>query len=183
MTSDEELLARALTDPAAFGAFYRRHGAAVLAFLVRRSGSAEAGAELTAEVFATALARVETYRPERAPAIVWLFAIARNRLTDYHRSGAVASRARRRLGIARIAMDDEALERVERLASLDVSATVLHDALDGLPAEQREAVLARVVEERSYEEIGARADVTTTAARQRVSRGLAALRHRLGDRP
>lgn len=80
-------------------------------------------------------------------------------------------------------MDDEALERVERLASLDVSAAVLQDALEDLPADQREAVLARVVEERSYEEIGARADVTTIAARQRVSRGLAALRHRLGDRP
>ena len=183
VTSDEDLLARALSDPGAFGGFYRRHGAAVLAFLVRRSGSAETGAELTAEVFATALARVETFRPERGPAIAWLFAIARNRLVDYQRSGIVASRARRRLGMARIALDDEALERVEQLASLGVSATVLHEALEELPADQREAVVARVVQELSYEEIGAGADVSTLAARQRVSRGLAALRHRLqGER-
>lgn len=181
VTSDEELLARARTDGAAFGVFYRRHAPAVLSFLVRRSGSAQDGAELTAETFAAALEHVGSYRADRAPAVTWLFAIARNQLIDYHRSGVVRSRARRRVGIRPIAMDDEALERVERLASLEVSAEVLHEALDELPAPQREAVIARVVGELTYEEIGARDDSTTAAVRQRVSRGLAALRHRLGD--
>ena len=78
-----------------------------------------------------------------------------------------------------IALDDEQIERIERLASLDVSAEVLGSALGDLPDAQREAVIARVVREQSYEEIGRDADITPVVARQRVSRGLAALRERL----
>lgn len=180
--SDEELLAWSLEDPAAFGAFYRRHAEAVLSFLVRRSGSAQAGTELTAEVFAAALQHVRSYRPDRAEPVAWLYGIAHNKLADFHRTGAVQARARRRMGFERIVVDDQELDRVERLASLDVTPAALADALDDLPGDQRRAVVARVVLEKSYPQISEESNVTTAVARQRVSRGLAALRQRLGSR-
>jgi RNA polymerase sigma factor (sigma-70 family) len=180
--TDEQLLALARTDPSAFGIFYRRHVRQVMAFLVRRAGSAEAGTELTAEVFAAALQGVPRYQADQAEPLTWLFGIARHKLTDYHRTGHVQDRARRRMGFERIAVDDQELERVERLASLEVSATVLQEALEHLPAQQREAVISRVVHEMSYAEIGDHDGTSLTVARQRVSRGLRALRHRLGDR-
>ena len=53
-------------------------------------------------------------------------------------------------------------------------------ALAGLPADQREAVLARIVDERDYGEIAA--DLRSeSVARKRVSRGLARLRDQLGE--
>ena len=45
-----------------------------------------------------------------------------------------------------------------------------------LPADQREAVQARVVEERSYEQIAGAHGVGEATVRKRVSRGLATLR-------
>lgn len=180
--TDEELLLRARSDPAAFGVFYRRHVHDVLVHLVRKAGGAEAGTELTAEVFAAALQAVPRYRPEKAEPVAWLFGIARHKLADYQRRGYVEDRARRRMGFDRIDIDDDELERVERMASLDVSATALSDALGELPRDQRDAVLSRVVHEMSYEQIGERDDVTSAVARQRVSRGLLALRQRIGDR-
>ena len=79
-------------------------------------------------------------------------------------------------------MDDDALERVEQLASLEVSAVIVQGVLATLPPDQRDAVVARVIEEQDYEDIGHDAHVSEGAIRQRVA-GLATLRHRLGGLP
>lgn len=179
--TDAELLEEARRRPAAFGTFYERHGAALLSYLVRRSGDPEAGADLTAEVFAAALSGLDRFDHDRAEPVAWLYGIARHKLADFHRTGYVESRARRRLGMPRRAMDDDALERVEQLASLEVSAVIVQGVLATLPPDQRAAVVARVVEEQDYEDIGHDAHVSEGAIRQRVARGLATLRHRLGD--
>jgi DNA-directed RNA polymerase specialized sigma24 family protein len=50
-----------------------------------------------------------------------------------------------------------------------------------LPPEQREAVQARVVEERPYSEIAAAMSCSELVVRQRVSRGLRALRSHLKE--
>jgi RNA polymerase sigma-70 factor (ECF subfamily) len=53
-------------------------------------------------------------------------------------------------------------------------------AVDGLPAEQRDAVRLRVVEELSYEDVAAQLGCSPGAARTRVSRGLRQLAGELG---
>jgi RNA polymerase sigma-70 factor (ECF subfamily) len=74
----------------------------------------------------------------------------------------------------RLDLDDEALARVDELAGVDVRVW-----LEDLPPEQAVAVRARVVDGRAYAELAAAAGTSEAAARQRVSRGLAALRARL----
>ena len=51
----------------------RRYERPVLAFFLYRVGDPELAADLTAEVFAAALASLSRYRPGRAPASAWLF--------------------------------------------------------------------------------------------------------------
>jgi hypothetical protein len=74
--SDDRLLAVAGEDAAAFSAFYRRYESAMLAFFARRVGDPELAADLTVEVFAAVLVSCGRYRPDKAPAQAWLFAIA-----------------------------------------------------------------------------------------------------------
>jgi DNA-directed RNA polymerase specialized sigma24 family protein len=81
--------------------------------------------------------------------------------------------------MAPITLTDEALERVEALAGADASARVLHEGLAALPADQRDAVLARVLDEQDYAEIATRTRTSESVVRKRVSRGLAGLRARL----
>jgi RNA polymerase sigma-70 factor (ECF subfamily) len=177
--TDEELMAAADRDPDAFAALYRRHAPALLAWSARRTGDRELAADLVAETFAAALEGCHRFRPERGPAVAWLFGIARHLAARAAARGAVESSARRRLGLTRPALDDAELERVLAAAS----GAELHDALDGLPGDQRDAVHARVVEEREYAEIAAASAASEAAVRQRVSRGLAALRRRLSSPP
>ena len=174
---DDALLVSAADDPEAFAQFYRLHVRGVIAYLRRRVGSAELAADLTAETFAAALAGRRRFAPDRGPAAAWLYGIARRQLVTYQRRGHVERRARRKLGMARIELTDEMLERVEAIADAELAHVDV--ALAALPDDQRAAVHARIVEDHDYEEIAAAQSISEPAARQRVSRGLAALRARM----
>lgn len=176
---DDELLTRfASGDPEAFVAFYRRHLGAVLAFFLRRTGDPELTADLTAEVFAAALLGAKRYRTGERPALAWLYGIAAHKLADSRRRGRVEADARRRLALEPLTIDDPDLQRVEALADAG-AAGAAEAALQALPAAQRDAVLARVVQERSYAEIATEMRCSELLVRQRVSRGLRALRGRV----
>ncbi len=174
--SDEQLLALARGDAGSFGVFYDRFERDVLAFFVRATGRAELAADLAAEVFAQALASLGGYRPELGSARAWLFGIARHELSDAWRRGQVEDRARRRLGMAPLVLADAELERIEELADGAADALTL---LAELPEDQRLAVSGRVIHERDYAELATELRCSESVVRQRVSRGLRAMRARL----
>jgi RNA polymerase sigma factor (sigma-70 family) len=171
--TDDELLRLTSDDREAFGEFYGRHVRAVLGELRRRGLATDEALDLTAEVFAAALVASRRYRPGEAPARAWLLGIARNKLAHRRRRAAGETAARRKLGMARLTYSDEALERVEEL--LEADAGVYMNGTAALPPAEREAVVARVIDERDYDEIAAGSGATPAAIRQRVSRGLAKL--------
>ena len=150
----------------------------MLGFFARRTHDAELAADLTAETFAAALAARRRYRPEAGAASAWLYGIGSKKLVDAQRRGYAERRARRRLGMERIELDDEDIARIEALGDT-VSATTL---LQVLPADQRDAITEHIVDGRPYQEIAERQHVTEAAVRKRVSRGLAVLRRQMGTR-
>ena len=176
--SDDELLIATPAEPAAFGELYRRHCRALTGYFVRRTRSPEMAADLVAETFAAALEHARQYDPGKGPAVGWLYGIARRELADALERGRVEDRARRRMRIPRIALEDDDIERI--LATADAGAV---SALAQLPDEQRAAVEQRVLHEQGYAEIAAADGTTETVIRKRVSRGLAGLRQRIGARP
>lgn len=180
---DDELLARAATgDGDAFACFYRRHLGAIAGYLVRRTSDPEVAADLTAEVFAAALIACPRYRPGGPPALAWLYGIAANKLRESRRRGRVEAEARRRLAWEPQPLDDDDLAAVERMAGADDEPELLA-AVATLPLDQREAILARVVDEQGYDEIAARLVCSESVVRQRVSRGLRTLRAQLEEAP
>lgn len=178
--SDAELLASTPGHREAFAVFYRRHVAAVLAYLLGRTGRPDLAADICAEVFAAALEKSDRFDEHRGPARSWLFAMASSRLIDAARRGAVEDRARRRLGMPPIELEDEDLERVDAL--LDPQLGAAEELLRELPADQREAIMARVLEERDYSDIASGISTSEHVIRKRVSRGLAALRTQLKEK-
>lgn len=176
---DEALLeAAACGDDEAFASFYRRRLPAVTGFFLRRVGDRELAFDLTAETFAAAALGCGRFRAGEGTAGAWLFGIAANKLRESRRRGRVEANARRRLGLEAIALEDSDLLRVEELASSDAGAA--QELVDQLPPEQRDAVVARVIEERAYGEIATRMACSQAVVRQRVSRGLARVKQELG---
>jgi RNA polymerase sigma factor (sigma-70 family) len=177
---DAGLVARiARGDERAAGQLYGRYLPLVLRWSLRQTGNGEVAADLASEVFAAALIASPRYKPERGSVGAWLLGIAKNKLRESRRRKRVEDSARRALGLEPIALTDAALDRVEELASLDADVAGLVDAL---PEEQRDAVLRRVVQERSYEDIARELSCSPSVVRQRVSRGLRTLRSELEER-
>ena len=155
---------------------YRGHARRIAGYMMRATGDAEVAADLTAETFAAALLSRDRYRPEMGAPTTWLYAIAAHKLGDWRRRGYAEDRARRRLQIERPELSEADVAEFSRLAG-EVTADAL---LDGLPAEQGTALRARVLDNRAYGDIALAEGVSAAAIRQRVRRGLATLRERIG---
>src|SRR5919202_1473860 len=111
--SDEALLAG--RDPAGFELFYVRHVDPLLGFFMRRTRDPELAADLTAETFAAALASRRRFRPEAGSAAGWLYGIGSKKLADAQRRGYAEMRARKRMGMERIDLDEDDYARIEAL--------------------------------------------------------------------
>jgi RNA polymerase sigma factor (sigma-70 family) len=156
-----------------FETLYDRHGRALVIFFQRRIYDPEAAVDLMAETFAVAFRDRAQFRGGDPAG--WLYGIARHQLTGYYRRGSVERRALAKLGVSRRALADAEIERIDELAGTAELRAELGQALTRLPAEQRDALELRVVQECSYEEVARRLAVSEPTARQRVSRALRAL--------
>jgi RNA polymerase sigma factor (sigma-70 family) len=168
--SDGQLLAAAASRPEAFGVFYDRYRDPVLAYFARRVAQPEVAADLMAEVFAAALLALHRGAAVESPS-AWLFGIARNALADAYRRGRAETGARVELMLEPLVLEDADLERIEALGG------DAEPALATLRSDEREAVRARIVDERDYAEIAAELGCSEAVVRKRVSRGLARLRN------
>jgi RNA polymerase sigma-70 factor (ECF subfamily) len=173
------LAATAAGDADAFAVFYRRHLPLVVGFCLRASGDREAAADLTGEVFAAALAASGRYRALHETAAAWLIGIAQNKLRESQRKGRVQDAVRRRLRMRPLELGEDDLDRVEAFASAGQS--VVQEAVEALPAAERDAVRARIVEGRDYRDLAVQLRCSESVVRQRVSRGLARIRSRIPD--
>jgi len=64
---------------------YHRYRQRIYAYLRARTSDAEETADLTQHVFLQALDALPRYRSRQVPFAAWLFRIARNAATDFHR--------------------------------------------------------------------------------------------------
>ena len=166
----------AVWNPDEFAEYYRCHERAVAAFFMGRTGRPELAADLTSEVFAAVLLEWRRNGPRAENERGWLFGIAQHKLVDSYRRGTVEDRARRELGMRPTVVTDESLARIAALTA----ETPALELVQTLSAQERAAVTARVIEERSYGEIAAQLRLSEQVVRKRVSRALARLRAALG---
>jgi RNA polymerase sigma-70 factor (ECF subfamily) len=144
---------------------------------MRRTRDPELTADLAAETFAEVLLAARRYKPQGAPATAWLLGIARHKLQRSVERQRAESKARTRLGMPRLALDDLELEAIEA-ADDGIRSEVL---LAALPEDQAQAVRGRVLEEQDYPELARQLNCSQPTARKRVSRGLLTLRRLLKE--
>jgi RNA polymerase sigma factor (sigma-70 family) len=172
--SDRALLLASRAGDGGFEEFYRRHCRAVLAFHGARVREPELAADLTAETFAAALIAVrDPARELPETPVAWLFTLAHNKFVDSYRRGRVEDDARSRLAFERMEITHDAAERIiDAIASTDVLSHLSHR----LPADQFQALRARVIEDRDYSDIAHEMECSKALVRVRVSRALNTLR-------
>lgn len=131
--TDEELLQRVgHRDHAAFETLYRRYSRSVLGLALRRLGDRGRAEDALQETFTAIWRAAKTYRPERGKAAPWLFAVARNSISD---------RGRARREPPAEAPDEPTLEAgPDERAEQSWLAWRVHGALETLPDHERELI-------------------------------------------
>ena len=178
MDEDSELL-RKYADlglEEAFGELVRRRMGLVYGAAFRQLGNVHAAQEVAQVVF-TDLARKAKALKGRPILVSWLY-------TSTHYAVANVARRERR----RLAREQEAYHMQDENDALALEADwerlrpVIDEALLGLDGRDREAVLLRFHEGRSFPEVGAALSLSEEAARKRVQRALESLRFRLSSK-
>lgn len=176
------MLRRSVVDARAFHDFYVAYVERVVSYFARRTFDADDSVDLTAETFAAAFFQRAQFRGTTvAEEQGWLFAIARNELSQFWRRGQVERDALSRLALDPPILGDEDYERIETLADLPSLRRSLEAALDRLPSDQSDAIRLKVLRERTYAEVAALVGVSEQVVRARVSRGLRSLHEQLDD--
>ncbi|GFH36578.1 sigma-70 family RNA polymerase sigma factor [Streptomyces pacificus] len=176
---EPELLVRARSgDREAFAALYNEHHDMVFRYLAGRTNR-QLAEDLTQEVFARALRRIDTFSWQGRDFGAWLLTIARNIHLDHLKS------ARNRLEVTvgelhadaanRSAEEDALRGLAEAEAQLLVGA-----ALAQLPASQRECVRLRYLAEQSISETAAAMQRTPGAIKTMANRAMTTMRVALG---
>jgi RNA polymerase sigma-70 factor, ECF subfamily len=85
LPNETSLLGRAVGEPEAFAAVYDHYFPRIWNYVRYRVNDAAVADDLTAAIFERALTRLRDYDPARGTFAVWLFALARNAVTDFYR--------------------------------------------------------------------------------------------------
>jgi RNA polymerase sigma factor (sigma-70 family) len=151
--------------PTEFARLVDRHALALILF-------ARQWCAVPEDVVQDALVKLFALRQPPREVVPWLYRVVRNGALD---AAKIARRRQRR---------ETAVARPERwfaeteAAGLDAAAAVA--ALQRLPLEQREAIVAHLWGGLSFEEIGEVAGCATSSAHRRYAAGLEALRGEMG---
>lgn len=185
--SDEELMERYRDGEAgAFDILYRRHKGGLFRYLYRLCGQRALAEELFQDVWSNIIRARARYQPS-ARFATFLYQVAHNRVVDH---------ARRKPHLALVVLnttvdedDSPAVqlaaapqEQPEAMVARKQLAEGLAQAIEGLPAPQREAFLLREEGGLTLEEIAHATGVTAETAKSRLRYAVAKLRTALEDR-
>lgn len=168
---DVELVRQAVEDPAAFAELYQRYRVRVYWYLRARTSNEDDAADLTQHVFTAAFARLHQYRRRKASFATWLFTIARNAATDFHRRLAFTTDWDS-LPAALHPTDDG--DMAGSLLHREAMLRVRH-LLEQLPQDKRELLALRYGAELSIPEVAAITRKSAHATRKQLQRILQTL--------
>lgn len=174
--SDADAVRRVLDgDREAYGILIRRHQERLHRFALGMVRDPDAATDLVQESLVTAYTKLESCRDPTSFG-AWVRQILRNRCRDF---------------LKNVRRDNEPLDAhptlVSRLDGPDSELARnqlrgrLRDALDELPADQREAFLLKHLDGRTYREMSGILDASKSALKMRVHRAREALRAALDE--
>ena len=169
MASDDQTLAEVLAGKTSeFRKLVEQYQQPVFRFARNLIGDQHDAEDITQEVFLTAFDSLASYDANRASLLTWLFTIARNRCVNY-------------LKRKRPVIDGEAIANVQPADDNDESArnefwSLLDQALDELPIEQKTAFVLAEIEGLPYADIADIEDTTLGTVKSRIHRAKQRLR-------
>jgi RNA polymerase sigma-70 factor (ECF subfamily) len=175
--TDEQLLA-AIGDreSEALSVLYDRHHRLALAVAQRMLADRQAAEDVVQEVFLAVWRQASGFRAERGAVRTWLLAMVHHRAVDLLR--------RRSSGLPRVELNEELADQrlppVWQQAIQELQGQAIAEALEALPAEQRQAIELAYFGGKSQSEIASLLGVPLGTVKGRTRLALERLRGLLG---
>lgn len=166
-------------DMGAFGCLVERHQDRLYNALYRFLGSAEDARDVAQDTFLQALTRLRSFRRESA-FYTWLYRIGFN-LAISHRRRSKPTVSLERLHRQSASEPSDNGAPPEKMALTAERAEKVQAAISRLAEEQRQVVVLREIEERSYEEIAEILEIPLGTVRSRLFRARLQLKEHLAD--
>lgn len=160
-------------DQEAFSALFRNFAPKVKAFLLKSGADESLAEEVMQDVMGTVWRKAEQYDPARASVATWIFTIARNRKIDLLRKYA-------RPQPEDLPWGPEEEQDQEDVLGLQQDSARLVEALNSLPAKQRELIERAYYGDLSHSEIAAETGLPLGTIKSRIRLALDRLRHKMG---
>lgn len=158
----------------AFGPLVERYQKPIFNLMYRMAGSSDKAADLTQETFIRAYQKLERFHPGKR-FFPWLYSIGLNLARDSARKKTLNSESASTLNPESLSGCNSPGEQHDRMCE-SLEFLRLEKALDELPVNYREALILRYHDECSMREIAAALNLSVSAAKMRVHRGLDMLR-------
>ena len=179
---DEELMILVQRkEPAAFEAFFDRHGAAAYSLAHRIVGDPAAAEDVTQEAFLSLWRSRSGYDRARGSVRAWVLGVVRNRAIDALRRDA-------RPGVPQLGFDDDALleakpaeERTETEAVRREVGREVRGALSDLPNDQSKVIQLAYFGGFSHSEIASMLNMPLGTVKGRMRLGLEKMRGRIAE--
>lgn len=177
-SSDENLIqAFRQQNIAALEEFYDRHHRTALAVAYRVLGDEGVAEDVVQEAFLALWRQADRYQAAKGAARSWFLSIVRHRAIDVTRGRAFAKE--------RFSLDEMGLELayvdLEQQVLLELDGGRVREAVQGLPAEQREAVFQAYFGGYTHQEIAQRTGVPLGTIKSRIRLAMVKLRDTLAD--
>jgi RNA polymerase sigma-70 factor (ECF subfamily) len=176
--TDEQLLARAGEESAAFEEFYRRHVGKVVGFAVRRCSRPGEVPDLVAAVWLEVIESAHLFNPARGRAVSWLLGVAANLMASEARRSRREREAKARLAGRRVLDDDDYTRLEEEIDAAGLSSN-LRNAISMLPEGERAVVELVVLDDLTPGQAAKALGILSSTARMRLARGRTKLRRSL----
>ena len=168
-----------LSDPQHYAAMYDEHQRGVYAAAYRILNNAALAQDVAQDVFVRVWRNPSKFDARRGELGSYLRLMARSRALDLWREGQAAGRASDRLKVVVAHQESRVEERPADMAERENARSVVREALGGLPANQREAVVLAYWGGMTADEIARKAGVPLGTAKSRIRLGLAKMREQL----
>ena len=147
-------------DADSFDAFYRENAPRLQLFVLRVTGDRQAAEDIVQEMFTQIWSRPNGFQPERGTLRAYLYGIAGKRAADWWRKQDPSDRA---------SEDQVSVCQTE-------TVSIVGDAFQRLPEEQRKLLWLREVEGRSYTDLAMILEIRVGTVRSRLFAAREALR-------
>lgn len=172
LSGDQKVVERCLQgDDDAWEAIVRTYTRRLYNLSYRYTSRADEAEDLTQEIFIKIYQNLKNYRSEAGSFQNWVLKVARNLIIDHYRK---ARRFRQSGGseeLEKMHIQDHSSPSPHRTAEQNDACRFLHEGLQSIAPELKEAIILRDLEGMAYQEIAEMLSIPEGTVKSRINRG------------